>query len=198
MDLDNIKKTWNDNIFTPNLTHDSIRHIIYKKGTTALERLLWFEIIGLIVVLPLIAAPYIHTLYMPRVPYPAFTKYFFISCCFISFFWQIYKVYLLKRIDLKQMDIVSGLKIISKYRLYIKREFFVAITFLFIFIGSFAYNYIDTIITDQKRFYFYVYNIGLFVVASVILFIFYKYFYKKNIKNIVSALEEVKEVEDNY
>lgn len=197
MDLDNIKKTWNDNIFTPNFSEDNIRYIIHRKGKTALSRLLWFEIIGLIIVLPFIAAPYIHALYIPRVPYPDFTKYIFISCCIISFLWQIYKVYLLKKIDLKKIDILSGLKIITKYKLYIKREFFVTIAFLFIFIASFAYNYIDTIITDQKRFYFYLYNIGLFVGASLILFIFYKYLYKKNIKKIESALEEVKEMEED-
>ncbi len=101
MDLDKIKKTWNDNLFTQSLTDDNIRHIIYKKGKTALGRLFWIEIIGLIVVLPFIAIPYIHALYLPRVPYPIFTKYLFITCCVISFFWQIYKVQLLYKIDLK-------------------------------------------------------------------------------------------------
>lgn len=195
MDLDNIKKTWNDNIFTPNLTEDNIRHIIYKKGTTALSRLLWFEIIGLIVVLPFIAIPYIQALYLPRVPYPVFTKYFFIIGCIISFLWQIYKVCLLKKIDLKQMDILSGLKIITQYKLFIKRELIAGVAFACILLSSFSYEYIDTI-SNKGKFAFYLYNIALLLIVCFIMLLFYKLFYKKNIENIESALVEVKEMEE--
>ncbi|QIK59457.1 hypothetical protein G7050_06275 [Dysgonomonas sp. HDW5A] len=194
MDLDNIKKTWNDNLFTPSLTDDNIRHIIYKKGKTALGRLLWFEVIGLIVVLPFIAAPYIHALYLPRVPYPAFTKYFFIVCCIISFCWQIYKVQLLNKIDLKQMDILSGLKIISRYKLFIKRELFVGVAFACIILGSFCYEYID-IISDQGKVLFYLFNMAVLIIVCLIMLVFYKFFYKKNIESIESSLKEVKEME---
>lgn len=194
MDLDNIKKTWNDDLFTPSFSEDNIRQIIYRKGKTALSLLLWFEIIGLIIVLPLMVVPYIHELYLPRVPYPAFTKYFFMCGCCISFLWQIYKVRLLKEIDLKQMDILSGLKVISKYKLYIKREIIVGMAFACIVLGSFFLEYVDTI-SDHGRLSFYVYNIAVLVAFSLIILAFYKYFYKKNIKNIMSALEEVKEME---
>ena len=195
MDLDNMKKTWNDNLFTPSFSENNIRQIIYRKGKTALSILLWFEIIGLIVVLPFIALPYIHELYLPRVPYPAFTKYFFISGCLASFFWQIYKVRLLKKIDLKQIDILSGLKIISRYKLYIKRELIAGMAFAFIILGSFFYEYID-IISSNGKFSFYLYNLIVLVTICLIMLAFYKYFYKKNIRNIVSALEEVKEMEN--
>ena len=195
MDLDNIKKTWNDNLFTPGFSEDNIRQIISRKGKTALSILLWFEIIGLIAVLPLMIIPYIHELYLPRVPYPVFTKYFFMSGCFISLFWQIYKVRLLKKINLKQMDILSGLKIISRYRLYIKRELIAGMAFASIILGSFFYEYIDTI-SDQSKFSFYLYNVVILLTLCLAMLAFYKYFYKKNIKNIVSALEEVEEMEN--
>lgn len=196
MDLDNIKKTWNDNLFTPNLTDDNIRHIIYKKGKTALGRLLWFEIIGLIVVLPFIAAPYIHALYLPRVPYPAFTKYFFVSCCLISFLWQIYKVLLLNKINLKHMDILSGLKLISRYKLFIKRELFAGVIFACIILGSFCYEYID-IISDQNKVIFYLFNMAILIITCLIMLVFYKFFYKKNIESIESSLKEVIEMEND-
>ncbi len=194
MDLDNIKKTWNDNLFTPSLTDDNIRHIIYKRGKTALGRLLWFEIIGLVVVLPFIAVPYIHALYLPRVPYPIFTKYFFIACCIISFCWQIYKVQLLNKIDLKQMDILSGLKTISRYKLFIKRELFVGVAFACIILGSFCYEYID-IISDQGKIPFYLFNMAVLITVCLVMLVFYKFFYKKNIESIESSLKEVKEME---
>lgn len=194
MDLDNIKKAWDDNTFTSSLTDDNIRHIIHKKGRTALSRLLWFEIIGLIIVLPFVVVPYLHALYLPRVPYPTFTKYFFIACCIISFFWQIYKVQLLKKINLNRIDLISGLKFISKYKLYIKREVIAAVFFLCILLGSFCHEY-QYIISEQGRLVYYLFNLTMLVTTCTIMLLFYKYFYTKNIKNIITALEEIEEIE---
>ena len=196
MDLDNMKKAWNDDEFIPAITQENIQNIIHKKEKTALSQLLWFEIIGLIMVLPFMAAPYIHALYFPRAPYPEFTKWFFMSTCIISFFWQLYKVRLLKNIDLKQDNILLSLKTISTYKLYIKREFIVGVAFLCIILGSFFYGYVG-IISDQGKLSFCIYNLIVLVIACFIMLVFYRLFYKKNIRKIESALDEVKEMEED-
>lgn len=195
MDLDNIKKAWNENTFTSCLTEKRILDIISRKGKTSLDRLLWFEIIGLLIVLPCMSIPYIHELYFPRVPYPEFTKLFFVTMCATSFFWQIYKVRLLRSIDLKADDIITSLNTISKYKLYIKREFFIAVPFITAFIISFCYGYVDVISKEAEAKY-YLINFTILIIAIILMILFYKLFYKKNISSMEIAFKEVKEMRE--
>lgn len=195
MDLDNIKKAWNEDKIIPPISKDKIYCIINKRAKTALEKLLIFEILGSILLLPLLFVPYFHSIVFPTMPYPVFTKYLFITLCVIGVFWQIYKFKLLKKIDVSHTSIISCSKYISKYKLYIKKEMILAVLFLLIFIFSFGYSYIEILPSDQDKLDFTLFNILVFVVACVILLIYYKVFYYKRIKHIEASLEEAREME---
>lgn len=196
MDLDNIKKAWNENNAIPALCEDKIHTIINKRAKTALDKLIYFEIFGCLILLPLLFVPYLHSIAFPKMPYPVFTKYFFITSCVIGFFWQIYKYRLLKKIDISHTDIINCSKYISEYKLYISREMILGVLFVLILIFSFAYSYIDILPGDQNKLKFCIFNAILFILVCSILLFYYKLAYYKRIKHIEASLKEAREMEN--
>lgn len=196
MDLDNIKKTWSEHNTTPVLCEDKIHNIINQRAKTALDRLISFEVFGCLLLLPLLFVPYLHAQVFPKMPYPVFTKYFYIISCIIGFFWQLYKYRLLRSINISHASIVSCSKNISKYRLYISIEAILGTLLVFVFIFSFAYSYIDILSDEEQKLKFYIFNIILFVVVCIILLFYYKLVYYKRIKHIEASLKEVREMDE--
>ncbi|PXV62873.1 hypothetical protein CLV62_11789 [Dysgonomonas alginatilytica] len=196
MDLDNIKKSWNENNVLPALSEDKIHNIINKRAKTALDKLVFFEIFGCLILIPLLLLPYLHGIAFPQMPYPVFTKYFYFATCIVGFIWQIYKYKLLKKINISHTTIARCSIYMSEYKLSINRERIVGVLFILIFIFSFAYSYTDLVHGEQEKLKFCIFNIILFVLACSILLFYYKLAYYKRIKFIEASLREAREMEN--
>ncbi|SHF51520.1 hypothetical protein [Dysgonomonas macrotermitis] len=199
MDLDNLKKVWNENQQDlPSITDDKLLSMLKSNGRTALNKLRLWELIGAIVILPLTGIPLIHNKIFVLFQYSAFTLYFFIAFCLLGFVWQLYKIWTLKKVDILNNSILVCSKYILKYKLCIKIEVFISLIFMIIFMGSFFYPLVDSLADDRKILFYIVAAVWTIIMVALLWFI-YRRFYRKQTKRIEESLKEIEELErDNY
>lgn len=195
MDLDNLKKVWNENqIELPSVSDDKILSILKGKGKTALYKLYIWELIGAIIFLPLIIAPFIHNKFFILFQYSKFSQYFLMSFCILGFLWQLYKILILKKVDLKNNSIIMSYKYICRYKLCINIEVFVSLLFISVFMISFFYP-LSGSIPDEKRYLIYIIVSVWFVIMLVLMWLVYKKFYRKQIRKIEESIMEIQDFE---
>lgn len=195
MDLDNLRKVWNEKqIGLPSVSDDELLSILKSKSRTALTKLYIWELIGMIIILPLIIVPLIHNKVFEIFQYSAFSQYFLTAFCIFCFFWQLYKIWILKRVDLKNNTILVSSKYICHYKLCINIEVFVSIVFVSIFMISFFYPLLKTI--PPERCYFIYMIIGVWAVLTfIITWLVYVKFYRKQIRKIEYSIREIQDFE---
>ena len=178
MDLDNLKKVWNENqIELPSVSDDKILSILKGKGKTALYKLYIWELIGAILF-----------------QYSKFSQYFLMSFCILGFLWQLYKILILKKVDLKNNSIIMSYKYICRYKLCINIEVFVSLLFISVFMISFFYP-LSGSIPDEKRYLIYIIVSVWFVIMLALMWLVYKKFYRKQIRKIEESIMEIQDFE---
>jgi len=194
MDLDKIKKTWNE-INVPQGTEERrIIDIIRSKARTAIDKLKLVEAIGLILLLPLLSLPFlINDGFLSF--FTGYTKWTYVVFCFLGFIWQAYKLSLLRKVDLLKAGIIQCLKYILKYKWCLKFEIPVALLFVLLFNTALLYERKDFISSEKMLLI-----IGLCVIfwicVYVLIFLLYKFLYLKQIKKIETALKEIESIEN--
>lgn len=191
MDLDNMKKTWQQTSIKPQLEEDKIQQMLDNKGKGALDKLLRTEKIFLwmaIIILPLACL-----LEFSR----PFISLFFIAMLVPGCIWQIYKIRFLKKIDTLQMGIVEISAHINRYKKYLLWEITAAIPILIIFMLSYTifllhpkdYSY------ESLRPAIIMATAGI-IITIVICIPIYLNLYLKNIRDIERSIQEIKYFEE--
>ena len=187
MDLDNIKKTWQETNIKPGIDDEKIRKMLSNEGHSAFNSLLRYEKLGiavLVICLPL--------------GYLLFSKYTPLALCFIgsnllALLWQIYKLRKLKQVDMVTMSITEVSCHIYWYRKIIIREFFVGAIWLicfFIFFGYYELIYDSASFTRQL-----IVIAAVIVIGLAVAYIIYKILYLNNIKKLETAIKEIEDFE---
>ncbi|WP_029904799.1 hypothetical protein [Prevotella sp. 10(H)] len=190
MDLDNIKKTWQETDIKPVINDEKIQKMISNEGHSSLGKLLRYEKLGLFLIIPcsliLILAWNIH-----------FTLFVMLACILVSgFIWQVYKLNFLKKLNVVNMNILEISSHVNKYKIYINREIIVGVIVIFIFFASYSYLTIDT--DDSSVSVMTIVAIKFFaavILCITVTLILYKYMYTKNIKKLEASIKEIKEFE---
>lgn len=195
MDLDKLKDTWNKTDIQPEIDDEKIIRMLDKKGKGALQRLLWFECLGVILVPVLVVMVFIYNQCNPKVPYSIFTIIWFYSFCTLVFFWQIFKLKLLKRINPENNDILTSFKTITRYKKYVRYELFVGCVWLIIFVISHAFTILSYV--SENRFMSFVITLSVATVLVIVfILLLYRKLYYKNINSIKRSIEEIKDFEE--
>lgn len=195
MDLDKLKETWKKTDVKPETDESKIYKILSRKGNTSLRKLIIYEKFGMLVCPFLIFLPFVHNYLVPTVSYPICTLVLFTGFCIIAYFWQIYKILLLKKLNISRIDIISSSKLITKYKKCLQYELFGGLCWIIALVGSYSFSLTYRFSTN---------NITLFIVSCsvlillsvTIIILFYNFFYIKHIGKIQDAINEIKEFEN--
>ncbi|MBK5720470.1 hypothetical protein JGH11_06260 [Dysgonomonas sp. Marseille-P4677] len=187
MDLDNIKKTWQETNLKPTINEDKIRKMISNKGKSAFRRLLFHEKLGLFILIIFIPIGYFvlerHT--SMRVIYLITTL--------SGIVWQLYKINRLKKVDLQLMTITQVSKHIHWYRTAILKEIsFGVVWFILFFI---LLGYLDISENTDHLLRRIVALSIVIVVGLVFVLLTYRLLYLNNIKKLQASIKEIEEFE---
>ncbi len=187
MDLDNLKKVWNENqISLPSVSDDKLLSMLKGKGKTALYKLYIWELISAIIFLPLAVLPFIESKFSAFLQYSKFCEYLFTAFCIFGFFWQLYKIMILKRVDLKNNTIITSSKYICRYKLCINIEVFISLTFILVFMAALLYSIQDMFPKEM-----YILMFVWIVLMIILMWYIYKKFYRKQIRLIEQSILEI-------
>jgi len=183
MDLDNIKKTWQQTDIRPDIGDDKIRKMLSNEGHSAFNSLLKYEKIGMWLMVGCLL-----------LAYPLFFKYlpiyiYYVLSVVAGFFWQIYKIRKLKKLDIAQMNITEISNRIYSYRKIIHKEFIVGLIWFVIFAAFLVYWE-----SADKGIHPVIYVVAMGIGLVCVIFI-YKKLYWNNIKKLEAAIKEVEEFE---
>lgn len=195
MDLDKLKNTWNNTSIQPKIDDEKIYRMLDKKGKSALQRLLWFEWLGVILIPILIAVIFIHQQHNPKVPYSTFTMTWIYSFCVLIFFWQLFKIRLLKKINPENSDILASFKAITQYKKYIRYELLIGCIWLVVYIFSYSLS-ILAVVNESRQTVFIITLCIITVVIIAFVLLLYRKVYSKNINSIKRSIGEIKDFEE--
>jgi hypothetical protein len=191
MDLDNIKKTWQQAELNPAIGEDKIQKMLDNKGQTAFGKLLSFEKLGLI--LAILCIPLSLVFKEPAI------CIFYLCSMVLALFWQLYKYRFLKRIDPMNMGVLDISHSMTTYRKYLRAEFIVGAVWVIVF--ALICYFLVFYKADMARYGacsgMSVVFIAIIVVLPLICaWMSYKYLYLSNIKKLEEAIKEVEEFKE--
>ena len=183
------------------LEERTIRQMLYNKSGKSLGKLINFEILSLLIVLPVIPTVFyaIHLLEIKaQNPLVAeilpFMKIIFGICavvCILYIPWEIYKVNKLMKVDFAG-NISENRRIISLYDIWTKRERLGSLISVPVTLAWAVYTYAKL----QMPLAIWIFMICIF--AGVLLFLYYYYrkIYYPSINAIRKSLDELQELDD--
>ncbi|MFT4224211.1 hypothetical protein [Dysgonomonas sp.] len=193
MDLDNIKKTWQQTNLKSTVDDCKIRKMLDNKGQSAFNSIMRYEkygIIGLVVCM--------------LVAYPLFSEhklvfYSYLITCLVGVIWQIYKFRLMKNANIAELSITKAAKFYYQYRGMIVKELIVGCVWFFFFIVLFGYFELAPK-WNTGRFQ---YSLMAFIISMsiglLVGLVLYRKLYWAHFKKIEKSLEEVEDFErDNH
>lgn len=193
MDLDNIKKTWQQTTLRSAIGEEKIQKMLDNKGQGAFNSIMRYEkysIVGLVVCM-LIAYP-LFSRFMP-------VLYSYLVTCLIGIIWQIYKFRLLKNANIAELSITKAAQFYYQYKRLIIRELIVGCVWFFFFIALFGYFELAPK-WDTNHFQ---YSLIAFIISMIIglfvAFFLYRKLYWNQFKKIEKSLKEIEDFEkENY
>ena len=187
MDLDNIKKTWQETEMKPTIDNEKIQKMISNEGRSAFNSLLRYEKLGIILLI--ICIPMIFALSLRHTP----VIVFYLLSVAMFLVWQVYKFRKLRRINLSEMGITEISSHFYWYRKAILKEFVTGLVWIMFFFILFGYFELP----DDPD---YLYRHLIILVISVLIGLFvaiiiYKMIYWNNIKKMENSIGEIKDFE---
>jgi uncharacterized protein YneF (UPF0154 family) len=199
MDLDNLKKTWQQAEINPTIDEQKIRKMLDNKGQGAFEKLIKYDKLYLWLLIPCALAG-VFFFYMHYIP-----GSIYIALVVIGFFWYRYKLRFLKAINLSEMNILEVSKRVIKYKKFIKYEILFGSVGAVVFFVPYIYYGIPEMMQDvlndsdmaiyRDTSVFLVTLAIVIVVTFLISFILYKVMYFDNIKQIQKSIKEIEDLE---
>lgn len=197
MDLDNIKKSWQESDIRPKIDEDKIQKILDNKGKGAFDALLKYDKLFFWLFIPCLLFGILVSIFIHPLP-----GIFYSVLVIIGFFWQAYKIKFLKKINLSEMGILEASKQITKYKKYIVYEIsigFIAIIPFFIF-----YTYYGLPEMFPRLYKGEGVSTSLLVILIVEIFLtaiisywIYRSTYLHNIRKIEKSVKEIEYFENN-
>ncbi|MDR2955431.1 MAG: hypothetical protein LBV43_10150 [Prevotella sp.] len=193
MELDNIKKTWQENEIKPSIDEEKIRRMLNNRSKNAFNRLFMVEMVYFILLIPCIfAGVWFYNLH----PIPGILYF---AGLVVSFVWQWYKISYLKKIDLIEMGILDVSKRITTYKKYLSYEIFIGAAWglaVFICFTFFAMPVqIPELSSPDLSFILWIGLAAMIILFAILMILIYKFFYMNNIKKIQDAIKEIEEFE---
>ena len=189
MDLDMIKKDWQEASLKSTINEEKITQMIDNKGQSAFNKLLKYERFGMII-LPflIITSPFFR--FIPLI-------IFFVLTCLLGAFWQGYKYKFLKKIDFLRMNIIEISRFFITYRKYVIIEAVVSIVWFFTIISMLAYMTYENLTKEKGKdgsdfitFISIITAIGFVVMIVVSWFIYWKH-----VRTLGRSIKELEELE---
>lgn len=193
MDLDKLKKSWQEADVTPTIHENKIQKMLDNKGKGAFENLLRVEKIFFWLLIPCAFAGlfFYHMHPLPGIVY--------FALLIPAFFWQAYKIRTLKKIDLSNMGILEVSKCMVRYKKNIFWEIIVGVVWVIIFFIFYVYwglpAMFPRLYNEDSEFSLLILLIGTIVLSIVIGLVLYKYLYINNIKKVQDSIREIEEFE---
>ncbi|MDF9830066.1 hypothetical protein [Parabacteroides sp. PF5-6] len=131
MDLDQMKKEWQETPLEVNVGEEKIGQMIGNEGRSAFRKLLRNEQIAIIVAV-------LCALISGIFKYPELVWFYRITIA-LGFCWQIYKVVYLRRVDLINMSILEISRSYIRYRKMAIYEIVLGLVWFWAFTGLYAY-----------------------------------------------------------
>jgi MFS family permease len=185
MDLDNIKKTWQQTDLKPTIGEEKIQKMLDNKGQSAFNSIMRYEKYGIIglIICTLVAYP-LFSRYMP-------VFYFYLIACIIGIIWQIHKFSLLKNANIAELSITKAAKFYYQYKGMIIKELIISCVLFFFFIMIFGYFELAPR-WNTGHFKNYLVIFGVSVIVGVVFgVVFFKKIYWNNLKRIEKSLKEI-------
>lgn len=185
MDLDDLKKDWQQTDVKVSIGEDKIKRMLGNKGQSAYEKLLKYEKLELALLIP---ALFVGTLFWLD---SRCLSIFYSASVIAGGIWQWRKIKFLKKTDFLIMNILEVTERMNKYRTMLFSEIIVGIVWTFAFAGLICYISYH----DRSWFVFW----GGFVFISFFTFttcfFIYKYLYYNNLKEIEQSIKEIEQFE---
>ena len=197
MELEELKEAWTalDNRLKRNeeLKESIILEMMQSKADKSLNKILGWNVfngLGLLLVIPFLV--FVFNRFGGKV---LFWDIFIIYCvlvCSISFFWNLYKIRGLMKINITT-DVTNSIHLVNRYHIWAKRERFIT---QFIIGNIFLIIMILMFIEVKANFQQWVMLVC--VVAFVTLYEYWEWkkLYKKHIESILKSLDEIRELKE--
>lgn len=197
MDLDNIKKSWQETDIKPRIDKDKIQRILDNRGKGAFDALLKYDKLFFWLLIPCFFLGVLFSFFIHPLP-----GIFYSVLVIIGFFWQIYKIKFLRKINISEMGIIEVSKQITKYKKYIVYEISIgSITIIPFFIFYTYYGLPEMfprLYKDESAstslLVILVVEISLTVIISYWI---YRSAYLHNIRKIEKSVREIEYFENN-
>lgn len=189
MDLDNIKKDWQEASLKSNINEEKITQMIDNKGQSAFNKLLKFERLGMIVLPILLFAAPIYK-YTPVI-------ILFVSFCLIAICWQAYKYRFLKKVDILRMNIMEISRFYITYRKYVIGETIVCFAWLFTILPLLFYMTYENEVksVEQDGVFFIIFSIIVFLLGLALSILGCWFFYWRHVRTLGRSIKELEELE---
>ena len=201
MDLDEMKKSWQENILLKEkltVSDSKIRHILHKQSITAIEKLIRYAVFYICASLPLGILFCLCSFRFFQVgwPYMIVPLFFLFLCVFVVLPSEIYLYRLLKRIDFSCMTLREVFSIILKYQKIIQKWEQYGIVFFVVFMMIWMFSFYKLTFGDEILWGFIIYMFILFLGGIVAIPLLYKKLYYKNINKVKESINELEEFEN--
>ena len=197
MEIEALKNTWStlDNHLKENksLNERIIKEMINKKANKSISRLLFWDVISIVVLLALIPfIVYWFSIYGGQKMFWDITLIAAGFVCVVGVVWYLIKIHGLMKVDINE-SVGKNIYYIKRYTIQIKREkiamiYFVAIPL--VILSTLTY------IEAKVALPLWVFMTCVLVLGLLVTFWGYKRIYKKNIDSIKNSLEEMRELEE--
>ncbi|MDL2323378.1 hypothetical protein LJC52_05255 [Bacteroidales bacterium OttesenSCG-928-A17] len=202
MDLDEMKKAWQENIQLKeqlSLSDKKIKELLKREGKTAIDRLMLYAKIYIILSIPLglLLCLCSFRFFQAGWPYSLIPLFFLFLCTFIVLPSEIYVYRLLRSIDFSVMSLKEVSSKILKYQQIIRFWELIGIVFFVIYMAIWMFFYYKLIFGDEIIWGFIIYMIAVGLIGLAAIPYLYKKMYYKNINKVKESIEELEEFEQD-
>ena len=185
MDLDNIKKDWQQADSSVSIGEDKIKMMLNNKGKSAFANLLKYE--KLFFRLLIICFAISILFWFINIPFAIA----YLLLLTLSFLWQKYKIKFLERINLFEMDILEVSQLTNKYKIFINTAVIIEGILAIPLCGLYCYGSFYQ--RSENLFWITFLSMSFVVIISCILI--YKFMFYNNVKYLEQSIKEAKEFE---
>ena len=202
MDLDEIKKTWQENVALKeklSISDNRIKEMVKMEGKTTIGKLMLYSKLYIIFSIPmgLFFCMCSYLFFQAGWPYTIVPLFFLAVCALIVFPSEIYLYRLLKSIDFSTMTLKDVSAKILKYQQIIRRWEMGGILGFIVFLGIWMPLYYKLAFGNEIRWGFIIYMIVIFVLGLLAIPYLYKKLYYKNISKVKESVKELEEFEQD-
>ena len=200
MELDEVKKIWNEIDLLREKQHDSdneIKEVLKNEGKTALSKLLRYGKFYTIALIPLgLIFCLLSYQFFEAGGYFIIWPLLFLLICISMEPLEIYLYRLLKEIDFSSMSVKEVSERILKYQNIVRKCEMYGIVIGVIYLGIWYYLYYKLIFGSEIIWGFIIFMIAMCLIVGFSIPHLYKKLYYNNINRIKESLKELKEFEE--